>query len=545
MEIKRASRALLRRLHTRIIGMGSVCGLAPSPPAELFLKTLPSPRDVDPAKYHRFQREEAQERAGRTHLTAAGASLLKSPEPFYDVVDAAAGHKHVAMLTREGNLITVGDNRYGQTGALNSEGEDGGGGAGASPSRARSGAQHGAEGSSVVLTSSVLADLDPLYIDLDGAFSQTAPSITTRVACGSNFSLVYQCGGRRAIAFGNNHMGQLGVGHKQRIDGVRGFTEWDPAASWWPVGREKVLETVRCGFNHAVATLSDGELYAFGSNNWGELGIGSSDAPMSPTRIAFFEERGMRVAKVALGNSFTLFLTKQGRVFGCGATNSGQLPSNAFEPVPIPLARCFQQYSSDEAPRALGSAPKLIRVKDIACVGSLAVFVSAKNELLIQGSLPEYGVMIPSPRFVAVDQVPALKYFAARMGKPASETDYDIVEVVGGPSTLLVRYRNGCVAALGANTEGQLHNVTKVLNGKRVNLAPAFKATELFPMFAPTTPLWSTAWFASGKGFNLLFDNNEAYDVPETAAPIELPPGSGDTRRVALTRQRRLRSSLK
>ncbi|KAG5497131.1 hypothetical protein GH5_01665 [Leishmania sp. Ghana 2012 LV757] len=518
---------MLRRLHTRIIGMGSVCGLAPSPPAELFLKTLPSPCDVDPVKYHRFLREEAEERVARQQLTTAAASPFKAPEPFYDVVDAAAGHKHVAMLTREGNLITVGDNRYGQTGALNAEGEDGS-------------TRHGTGSSSTVRVSSVVADLDPLYIDLDGAFPQTDPPLT-RVACGSNFTLVYQRDGRRVIAFGNNHMGQLGVGHKRRIDGARGFMEWDPAASWWPAGRTCVIDTVHCGFNHAVVTLSDGGLFAFGCNNWGELGIGNSDTPMSPARIPFFEKRGMRVAKVALGNSFTLFLTKEGRVFGCGATNGGQLPPNAFDPVPIPLTRSFQQHRSGEAPHVVGGVPKLIRVKDIACVGSLAVFVSAKNELLIQGSLPEYGVMIPSPRFAAVDQGPALQYFAARIGAQTPETDYDIVGLMSGPSTLLVRYRNGCVAALGANTEGQLHNVTKELNGKRVNLAPAFKATELFPMFVPATPLWGTAWFASGKGFNLLFDKNEAYHVPESAAPIELPPGKSNAPCAALERQQRLR----
>ncbi|KAI5688011.1 Regulator of chromosome condensation [Leishmania braziliensis] len=522
---------MLRRLHTRIIGMGSVCGLAPSPPAELFLKTLPSPCDADPVKYRRFQREEVEKHAAQRHLTTVAASPVKAPEPFYDVIDAAAGHKHVVMLTREGNLITVGNNRYGQTGALNAEGQDGEGDAAASPPLSRGGTGHNTRSSSVVRTSAVVADLDPLYIDLDGTFPRTDSPIV-RVACGSNFTLVYQHGSRRVIAFGNNHMGQLGVGHKKRIDSGRGFAEWNPTALWWPAGQASVLETVRCGFNHAVATLSDGGLYSFGCNNWGELGTGNSDAPMWPTRIVFFEERGMRVAKVALGNSFTLFLTMEGRVFGCGATNGGQLPPNAFDPVPIPLTRSFQQHRSDEAPHAVGGAPKLIRVKDIACVGSLAVFVSVKNELLIQGSLPEYGVMIPSPRFAAVDQAPVLKYFAARMGAQTSEADdYDIVELVGGPSTLLVRYRNGCVAALGANTEGQLHNVTKVLNGKRVNLAPAFNATELFPMFVPATPLWSTAWFASGKGFNLLFDGNEAYSVPETTAPIELPPGSGRTRR--------------
>lgn len=539
---------MLRRLHTRVVGMGSVCGLAPSPPAEVFLKTLPPPSDVDAAKYARFQREEEARAVRRSHPTSTAgtpsSTSFAAPEPFYDVAAAAAGHKHVAMLTREGNLISVGDNRYGQTGALNSEGADGDGSeevSGHGRGTPRGHASH-------TRSSAVVADLDPLYIDLDGAFPLTNPAVTTRICCGSNFTLIYQSGGRRVIAFGNNHMGQLGAGHKHRVDGVRGFTEWDPCAKWWPASRACVLRQVECGFNHAVAQLSDGALYAFGSNNWGELGIGHTDSPMCPTRISFFDERGLHIRKVALGNSFTLFLTDDGRVYGCWATNGGQLPPNTFDPVPIPLTRSFQQRTAvqgSSAAAAAAGAPRLIRIKDIACVGTLAVFVSTKNELLLQGSLSEYGVAIPSPRFVEVDQTSALAQLDARIGAPAKRGDHDIVEVVGGPSTLLVRYRNGCVAGLGANTEGQLHNVTKVLNGKPINLAPAFNVNELFPMFVPSTACWESARFVSGKGFNLLFDNQEVYSVPESTPPIELPPGSGGVRQAAaLSRQSRLRASF-
>jgi alpha-tubulin suppressor-like RCC1 family protein len=533
---------MLRRLHTRIIGMGSVCGLAPSPPAEVFLKTLPPPSDVDAAKYARFQREEEERTTRRTQatsLTPSHRGACAAPEPFYDVVAAAAGHKHVAMLTREGNLISVGNNRYGQTGAQSSDSAED-----KLPSHGR-GPQRGhpthARGSTVV------AGLDPLYIDLDGAFPQTNPAVATRVCCGSNFTLLYQSGGRRVIAFGNNHMGQLGAGHKHRVDGVRGFTEWDPSAAWWPAERVCVLQRLECGFNHVVAQMNDGALYAFGSNNWGELGIGNTDAPMCPTRIGFFEQRGLRVAKVALGNSFTLFLTQEGRVYGCGATNGGQLPPNTFDPVPIPLTRSFQKHTdaaTSGTAVSVDGVPKLIRIKDVACVGTLAVFVSTKNELLIQGSLPEYGVTIPSPRFAEVDQTPALRHFRACVGAPVKPDDFDIVRLIGGPSTLLVRYRNGCVAGLGANTEGQLHNVTKVLNGKPINLAPAFKVKELIPVLIPSAAPWESAWFVSGKGFNLLFDHHEAYSVPESAPPIELPPGSGNVCQVAHTRQSRLRASF-
>lgn len=513
--------------------MGSVCGLAPSPPSEVFLKTLPPPFEVNRDKYERFQKEEEMKKTRRTPNGKDGEKSkresLRAPEPFYDIVSAACGHKHVVMLTREGDLITVGNNQYGQTAAPSDENE---GGAGA-PSLSSS-------SSSAKKKASTSFDWSPVYIDLDGAFS--GGGANNRVACGANFSIAYQRRGRRVIAFGCNHMGQLGVGHKDSIGTERGLEAWDPTAEWWPASAECVVDRITAGFNHAVLQLTDGGLYGFGCNIWGELGIGSTTSPMHPTEIVFFREKGVAVKKVAVGNSVTLFLTEEGRAYGCGATNLGQLPTNTFEPVPIPLTREFQQGGGGEVklPQR-GEGRRLVRIKDVACLGSLCVYISTKNEILVQGSLPEMGVSVPAPRFAVVDQTKAIGYFTHLLGEAVTGAKcggFAICELVPGPSTLLVRYANGCVAGLGVNTEGQLQSLMKVLGGRAVNLAPACASTELLPVFAvdpsralseaadgAPTPLGGSSFFGSGKGFNLLFDNDELYSVDEYTKPIELPPG--------------------
>ncbi|RNF16520.1 uncharacterized protein Tco025E_05203 [Trypanosoma conorhini] len=507
---------MLRRLHTRIVGMGSVCGMAPSPPAEVFLKTLPPPEEVDHAKYRRFEREERErQQPARMHFP------LVAPEPFYDIRCGAAGHRHVALMTREGNLITFGDNRHGQTAAPRQD----------RPQRPR---QHEAEAqnahSRTLGGKSQVSDPGwaPLYIDLNGAFSSGRQS----VSCGSNYTLVYQPGGRRVIAFGNNHVGQLGVGHKSQIDGEKGFAAWNPTDTWWGDGGG-LIRGIVCGFNHTVLQLTCGSLLSFGSNTWGELGIGSTVSPMQPTRLRYFESKGIEIAKVAAGNSFSLFLSSEGRVYGCGATNAGQLPPNEFEPVPVPLTRSFQHG-------AHSGGAKLIRIKDIACVGSMAVFLSSKNELLVQGALPDYGFQISAPRFEMVNQQPALDYFRSRLptavAAPWGDGGFDVDRLVQGPSTLLVIYRNGCVAGLGANTEGQLQSIRKSWKGKEVNLARAFAADELFPVLVPAkAPAGeegggAAPWLTSGSGFTLLFDNDEVYAAGEEARPIELPPPSAAKR---------------
>lgn len=556
---------MLRRLHSRIIGFGSVCGLPPSPPAEVFLKSLPPPSEVDPAKYSRFQREERGRADGPFHGT---------PEPFYSIATGAAGHKHVALLTHEGHLITFGENRHGQTAAPKTD-ED-------APHRR----EVGAAGFGAVLPPASLTgenpDWAPLFVDLGDVFGSTPPhspssaasparpaAASVLVSCGANFTVVYQPGGRRAIAFGNNHVGQLGVGHKNRVDGGRGFEVWNPLASWWPAQRESVLASIVSGYNHSVVQLTCGSLYGFGSNTWGELSIGTTVSPMLPTRIRALAERGAKVRKVAAGNSFTLFLTEEGRVYGCGATAFGQLPANSFDPVPVPLVRSF--VDGEAAAPSSSSLHRLIRIKDVACVGSMAVYVSVGNEILVQGSLPEYGVATYAPRLTLVDQAPAIAALKQRMlelGWRAEDVEgakadgFVIRDIVTGPSTLLVRFQNGCVGAMGANAEGQLHNVTKCVKGRAVNLAPSFASTALLPVLAPSPMtrgepyerLAARTAFFCGSGFTLLVDNDEVYPIKESVRPIELPPGRATVQGSAeaetgatggASRRERLRSSLK
>lgn len=529
---------MLRRLHTRIVGLGAIGTLTPSPPAELFLKSLPPPQEVDPDKYRRFAREEAQGAVATPSPSATAAAAVSAPEPFYDIVAGAAGHKHFVLLTREGNLITAGDNHYGQTAAPITRDDAGG-------EEAERGVGSGSGGAGLCGTQS--EDWAPLYVDLDDAFPRR-PGCTNRVVCGSNYSIVYQQGGRRAIAFGNNGTGQLGAGAKQAVSSDKGFFEWDPTAAWWPSRRESVLERVTCGYNHALVQLSCGSLFAFGSNTWGELGIGTTTSPMQPERIRFFENKGVEVKKVAVGNSFTLFLTTDGRVYGCGATNHGQLPLNAFDPVPVPLTRVFQKdaHGNTVPTVAPDACKRLIRITDVACVGSLAVYLSSKGELLLQGSLPEYGVHIPSPRFVVLDQTSVIAALSQQPGAP--QDGFAVDELIPGPSTLLVRYRNGCVAAMGANTEGQLRSVLKTVRRTTVNVAPAFTAAELFPMFVPSVAArqgdnrWRRSWFTSGKGFTLLVDRDEAYPINELGKPIELPPPGAVA---PASRQQQLKSALR
>lgn len=504
---------MFRRLHSRIVAMGSVCGMTPlSPPAEVFLKSLPAPKEVNPEKYERFKKEEGQRKVGEA-VNAFSQKVVK--EPFYDFIRGASGHKHVVLLLSEGNLVTFGDNTHGQTAAPLLHHEH-------SQQRIF---DYSEKKNNIGIMDEARA---PLFIDMGNTLA--ADSSAVHVACGSNFSIVYVKETRRVICFGSNSVGQLGLGHKNIVDPSDGFETWDPLAAWFPDNSSVTVRSISCGFNHSIVQLTNGSLYAFGSNTWGELGIGSTTSPVYPTRILFFEERGIHIKKVALGNSFTLFLTTDGRVYGCGATEEGQLPRNAFEPVPIMIGRHFVRHSEGKS-CSNGKIPdpkKLIRIKDIATVGSIAAYLTYKSELIVQGGLRDYGFSVPSPRLLLLSQDSAQRCFANSLGVSPdhiNSTSFSINSLQSGPQTLLLHYQNGCVGGFGANAEGELLNKVKSIHGKEVNVADVFSFNGIFPVWAPASVnvVAPKPWFVLGKGFSMFVDNHCVLPLKSEGSPIELP----------------------
>uniref|UniRef100_A0A4W5QEH0 RCC1-like domain-containing protein n=1 Tax=Hucho hucho TaxID=62062 RepID=A0A4W5QEH0_9TELE len=80
---------------------------------------------------------------------------------------------------------------------------------------------------------------------------------------------------------------------------------------------------IACGDEHTALITENGKLFMFGSNNWGQLGLGSKTMVNKPTCVKALKSEKVRLA--ACGRNHTIVYTSRGNVYSTGGNNEGQL----------------------------------------------------------------------------------------------------------------------------------------------------------------------------------------------------------------------------
>ncbi|XP_051896977.1 probable E3 ubiquitin-protein ligase HERC4 [Pristis pectinata] len=98
---------------------------------------------------------------------------------------------------------------------------------------------------------------------------------------------------------------------------------------------ENNIIQVTCGNNHSLALSKDGQVFAWGQNTFGQLGLGKKDpSPCNPETVKRFS--GIPVAQIAAGGEHSCALTVSGAVLAWGRNNHGQLGLKDTEDILIP-----------------------------------------------------------------------------------------------------------------------------------------------------------------------------------------------------------------
>jgi len=112
------------------------------------------------------------------------------------------------------------------------------------------------------------------------------------------------------LGWGYNNEGQVG-------DSTYELTRVLPVSV---VGLTNVV-AIKAGYSHSVALCSDGTVWTWGGNGYGQLGNGTTDARAIPALVTGLAD----VVGIAAGTSFTAALRKDGTLWTWGRNDTGQL----------------------------------------------------------------------------------------------------------------------------------------------------------------------------------------------------------------------------
>jgi alpha-tubulin suppressor-like RCC1 family protein len=160
------------------------------------------------------------------------------------------------------------------------------------------------------------------------------------------------------LAWGRNDFGQLGNGTSTDAS--------TPVRVRLPGGTK--VQQVRAGCDHTVALTSTGHVLAWGINGNGQLGNGSIASRETPVRVRI--PRGAKVTAVRAGCDFSLALTSGGSVLAWGDNFYGQLGNDTTTDSHVPVRV---------------QLPAGTKVTAISAGGSFALARTSKGRVLAWG----------------------------------------------------------------------------------------------------------------------------------------------------------------
>ncbi|XP_056324637.1 retinitis pigmentosa GTPase regulator b isoform X2 [Danio aesculapii] len=169
-------------------------------------------------------------------------------------------------------------------------------------------------------------------------FAENAPSkfwlkndVPLRISCGDEHTALVTENGK-LFMFGSNNWGQLGLGTKTTVN----------KPTCVKALKSERVKLAACGRTHTLVFTSRGNLYACGGNNEGQLGLGDCDDRTSFHLVEFFNKQGP-IKMLAAGSNTSAALTQDGRLYMWGDNSEGQIglgkESNALTPREVSVRK--------------------------------------------------------------------------------------------------------------------------------------------------------------------------------------------------------------
>lgn len=168
----------------------------------------------------------------------------------------------------------------------------------------------------------------PMPVDASGAL---AGKFVIAIAGGDDHSLALTSEGK-VYAWGRNDFGQLGDGTTTRSDSPVPVSTLGALAG-------KTVVAIGGGHSHSLALTSEGLIYAWGFNQNGQLGDGTTANSSEPVAVTMSGVlNGKTVTAIAAGGDHNIVLVSDGHVYGWGRDDYGQLGDDSTLQSNTPVA---------------------------------------------------------------------------------------------------------------------------------------------------------------------------------------------------------------
>jgi len=181
--------------------------------------------------------------------------------------------------------------------------------------------------------------------DITENFNLEEGEIITFINLGSLYSAAITSSGRVFTWGGDNDAGQLGNGTL-----VDSHVPTEITGNFnLEVG--EIVTTINLGYSHSAAITSEGRIFTWGQNNFGQLGDDSTDDKYIPTDITnqFTLNSDEKFIDLSLGTYHSTVITSAGRIFTWGYNEYGSLGDGTYDDkyIPIDITSQFQLEADD------------------------------------------------------------------------------------------------------------------------------------------------------------------------------------------------------
>ncbi len=209
-----------------------------------------------------------------------------------------------------------------------------------------------------------------------------------------------------------------------------------------PEPKAIVVPYVSAGSNHSMILKTDDTLWAFGDNQYGQLGNGNRGVQLTPVQVMAAEGEPMtEVDQISVGGDHSMILKTNGDLWAVGRNNKGQLGDNSktdrFTPVQVKTAE----------------GPAMTEVAQVSA-GNLHTMILKKNSDLWAVGNNSFGQLGNDDSRLRNKKTPVQVMTAA--GEPMTEVD----QVSAGDSHSMILKENSNLWSTGFNNAGQLGNNT-------------------------------------------------------------------------------------